>query len=93
MAILIVFDPFLSNQYTTYINHSNKAVDGEENTLTIVGQFTIQADALTQLVRYNLINIPVYVNNAAALAAGLIVGDLYRHDNPLEAGDQLRIVH
>ena len=42
---------------------------------------------------YNFNNIPVYVDNAAALLGGLVIGDIYRHDNPLEAGDQLRIVH
>jgi hypothetical protein len=45
------------------------------------------------LVRYNFSNIPVFTDNADAIANGLQVGDLYRHDNPLEAGDQLRIVH
>ena len=42
---------------------------------------------------YNFANVPVYANNAAALAAGLIVGDIYRHDASSESGDQLRIVH
>jgi hypothetical protein len=45
------------------------------------------------LARYNFSNIPVFANNTTAIANGLQVGDLYRHDNPLEAGDQLRIVH
>jgi len=43
--------------------------------------------------KYNLINIPVFTNNADAIANGLSVGDLYRHNSILEAGDQLRIVH
>lgn len=42
---------------------------------------------------YNLSNMPSYADNAAALAAGLIAGDLYRHDGLLESQDQLRIVH
>jgi len=42
---------------------------------------------------YNFANVPVYANNAAALAAGLNVGDIYRHDASSESGDQLRIVH
>lgn len=43
--------------------------------------------------KYNFANMPSYADNAAALAAGLVVGDLYRHDGLLESQDQLRIVH
>jgi len=43
--------------------------------------------------RYNYNNMPSYADNSAALAAGLVVGDLYRHDGLLESQDQLRIVH
>lgn len=39
---------------------------------------------------YNFANIPVYANNAAALAGGLIVGDIYRHSGG--TGEQLHIV-
>jgi hypothetical protein len=42
---------------------------------------------------YNFSNIPAYTGNAAALAAGLIVGDIYRHNGLGESQDQLRIVH
>ena len=44
--------------------------------------------------RYNFANVPAYTDNAAALAAGLIIGDIYRHEaGGLESADQLRIVH
>lgn len=36
---------------------------------------------------YNFVNVPEYADNAAALAALLIVGDIYR------TGDDLKIVH
>jgi hypothetical protein len=42
---------------------------------------------------YNFSNMPAYANNTAALAAGLVVGDLYRHNGIGESQDQLRIVH
>lgn len=38
---------------------------------------------------YNFHNCPIYLNNAAALAAGLIIGDIYR----ISATDALGIVH
>jgi hypothetical protein len=41
--------------------------------------------------KYNFKNIPAYNDNAAALAAGLVVGDIYRHGNG--DTDQLNIVH
>jgi len=50
--------------------------------------FFVSTDGL-----YNIANIPAYTDNADALANGLVVGDLYRHDGALESADQLRIVH
>jgi hypothetical protein len=43
--------------------------------------------------KYNFSNVAAYTDNADALANGLIVGDIYRHDGLLESADQLRIVH
>ena len=43
--------------------------------------------------KYNFATMPAYTGNAAALAAGLVVGDLYRHSGAGESQDQLRIVH
>jgi hypothetical protein len=86
------YNIFGANYFETYISQNYTFVDDEENTIVVEGRIRIICDE-QQLVHYNLLNIPVYTDNAAALAAGLIVGDLYRHDNPLEAGDQLRIVH
>jgi hypothetical protein len=42
---------------------------------------------------YNFKNIPAYTDNADALANGLVVGDIYRHNGLGESQDQLRIVH
>jgi hypothetical protein len=84
--------PFYASPSYTYIRHNNTDFEGEEYN-TIQGQFKITANAENFTLHYNFINMPVYADNAAALAAGLIVGDLYRHDSILEAGDQLRIVH
>jgi len=60
----------------------------------------IQVDDTQETIRlstasgnYNIANIQTFTDNAAALAAGLSVGDLYRHDGALESADQLRIVH
>lgn len=39
---------------------------------------------------YNFANIPAYANNAAALGAGLLVGDIYRHTGG--GGEALHIV-
>ena len=43
--------------------------------------------------KYNFGDMPSYTDNADALANGLVSGDLYRHNGPLESQDQLRIVH
>jgi hypothetical protein len=60
----------------------------------------ILVDDINQLIKfintagsYNFSNIPAYANNAAALLAGLVVGDIYRHNGLGESQDQLRIVH
>jgi len=42
---------------------------------------------------YNFQNVPAYTDNADAIANGLVIGDIYRHDGALESADQLRIVH
>jgi len=89
---LTSYNILFANYLETNLRHSLTFVDDEENTFVVDGRIRIICDE-QQLVHYNLLNIPVYADSAAALAAGLIVGDLYRHDNILEAGDQLRIVH
>lgn len=60
----------------------------------------IQVDDSQETIRlstasgnYNVANIRAFTDNADALAGGLSVGDLYRHDGALESADQLRIVH
>jgi len=63
---------------TSYIN-----VNASSNKI-----FFVSTDGL-----YNIANIPSYTDNAQALSAGLVVGDLYRHNGSSESADQLRIVH
>jgi len=63
----------LSSEYLTVINAS-------QNAIAIV-------DTLTVLAAAKILGVPVHADNAAALAAGLVVGELYR------TGDLLKIVH
>lgn len=59
-------------------NGQNWVITAEGNTLSVD---TIQASKL------EILNIPVYADNAAALLGGLLIGDTYR------TGDVLKIVH
>jgi len=83
---LTSYNILLANQSETNLRHSLTFVDDEENTIVVDGRIRIICDE-QQLVHYNLLNIPVYADNAAALAAGLNVGDIYR------TGDNLKIVN
>jgi hypothetical protein len=84
------YNIFGANYFETYISQNYTFVDDEEDTIVVEGRIRIICDE-QQLVHYNLLNCPAYSNNAAALSAGLIVGDIYR--STTGGGDQLHIVH
>jgi len=84
------WNPFVATQSYTYIRHNNTDFESEAYN-TIQGQFKITANAENFTLHYNFINIPAYANNAAALAANLVVGDIYR--GTTGGGDTLHIVH
>jgi hypothetical protein len=78
------------NQFTelrfNYFNNDNGFLYQQaftiNNTKGFAGNF---------IAKYNFQNLPAFSNNAAALAAGLSVGDIYR--NTSGNGDALNIVH
>jgi hypothetical protein len=84
------WNPFFASPSYTYIRHNNTDFESEAYN-TIQGQFKITANAENFTLHYNFINIPAYANNAAALAANLVVGDIYRSSTG--GGDTLHIVH
>ena len=95
-ATFISQGSFESGLKLNFANHIYKLGDLNENYQNTF----LQIDDENQKViinsdagKYNFSNMPAYADNAAALAAGLVVGDLYRHDGLLESQDQLRIVH
>jgi hypothetical protein len=78
--------PFFASPSYTYIRHNNTDFESEAYN-TIEGQFKITANAENFTLHYNFINMPVYTDNATAIANGLSIGDMYR------TGDNLKIVN
>jgi hypothetical protein len=83
----------LAGQSTTLNVRRYDEINDGTATATFQMNFRRNLDNDALYCVYNFANVPIFADNAAALAAGLIVGDIYRHDASSESGDQLRIVH
>jgi hypothetical protein len=83
----------LAGQSTTLNVRKYDDINDGTATATFQMNFRRNEDNDALYCVYNFANVPVFADNATALAAGLIVGDIYRHDASSESGDQLRIVH
>ena len=74
------------NSYTTdnNVTYSDKLIGTDAEDQNKTKNFTIG-----DILALPLPNVPVYANNAAALAAGLVAGNVYR----ITGTDYLGVVH
>lgn len=74
------------NSYTTdnSVSYNDKLIGTDAEDSNKTKNFTIGS-----ILSMPLPSVPVYANNAAALAGGLVVGNLYR----ITGGGQLAIVY
>lgn len=74
------------SSYTTdaVVSYNDKLIGTDAQDSNITKNYTIGS-----LLSMPLPSVPVYANNAAALAAGLVAGNVYR----ITGTDQLGVVH
>lgn len=93
----IIYTSFIDGAIGIRLNYANKLYQlGDFD--VIDNQTLLQVDDNAQAIyfatnigKYNFTNVPNYAGNAAAILAGLNVGDIYRSSTG--GGDQLHIVH
>ena len=66
------------------VSYTDKLIGTDAQDSNITKNYTIGS-----ILSMPLPSVPVYVNNAAALAAGLVAGNVYR----ITGTDQLGVVH
>jgi hypothetical protein len=66
------------------LSYTDKLIGTDSQDSNITKNYTIGS-----ILSMPLPSVPVYANNAAALAAGLVVGNVYR----ITGTDQLGVVH
>lgn len=74
------------SSYTTdaSVSYSDKLIGTDAEDSNVTKNYTIGS-----ILSMPLPTVPVYANNAAALAAGLVAGNVYR----ITGTDQLGVVH
>jgi hypothetical protein len=74
------------SSYTTdaSVSYSDKLIGTDAEDSNVTKNYTIGS-----ILSMPLPTVPVYANNAAALAGGLVVGNVYR----ITGTDQLGVVH